>query len=98
MRLLILLNKLNKQIIFFEWCRSLRNCDSSVCQSIMHIGFSVSIVGEISSPHSKPGDLLIICSGSGETGSLKSLAEKAKQSGIDLALVTMKKVNDWSIS
>ena len=37
------------------------------------------------------GDLLIICSGSGETGSLKSLAEKAKQSGIDLALVTMKK-------
>ncbi|MDU7007799.1 MAG: SIS domain-containing protein, partial [Enterococcus faecalis] len=47
--------------------------------------------GEISSPHSKPGDLLIICSGSGETGSLKSLAEKAKQSGIDLALVTMKK-------
>ena len=58
---------------------------------LMHIGFSVSIVGEISSPHSKPGDLLIICSGSGETGSLKSLAEKAKQSGIDLALVTMKK-------
>lgn len=29
--------------------------------------------------------------GSGETGSLKSLAEKAKQSGVDLALVTMKK-------
>ena len=48
---------------------------------LMHIGFSVSIVGEISSPHSKPG----------ETDSLKSLAEKAKQSGIDLALVTMKK-------
>lgn len=58
---------------------------------LMHLGFSVSLVGEISSPHSKPGDLLIICSGSGETGSLKSLAEKAKQSGVDLALVTMKK-------
>lgn len=58
---------------------------------LMHLGFSVSIVGEISSPHSKEGDLLIICSGSGETGSLKSLAEKAKQSGVDLALVTMKK-------
>ena len=58
---------------------------------LMHLGFSVSIVGEISSPHSKAGDLLIICSGSGETGSLKSLAEKAKQSGVDLALVTMKK-------
>ena len=58
---------------------------------LMHLGFDVSIVGEISSPHSHSGDLLIICSGSGETGSLKSLAEKAKQSGVDLALVTMKK-------
>lgn len=58
---------------------------------LMHLGFSVSLVGEISSPHSKPGDLLIICSGSGETGSLKSLAEKAKQSGVELALITMKK-------
>lgn len=58
---------------------------------LMHLGFEVSIVGEISSPHSQPGDLLIICSGSGETGSLKSLAEKAKESGVDLALITMKK-------
>ena len=90
MRLLILLNKLNKQIIFFEWCRS-GIAIRAFANRLMHIGFSVSIVGEISSPHSKPGDLLIICSGSGETGSLKSLAEKAKQSGIDLALVTMKK-------
>lgn len=58
---------------------------------LMHLGFSVSVVGEISSPHSNPGDLLIICSGSGETGSLKSLAEKAKQSDVRIALVTMKK-------
>lgn len=58
---------------------------------LMHLGFSVSLVGEISSPHSQPGDLLIICSGSGETGSLKNLASKAKQSGVNIALVTMKK-------
>lgn len=57
---------------------------------LMHLGFSVSVVGEISSPHSKPGDLVIICSGSGETGSLVSLAEKANKSGVDVALVTMK--------
>ena len=57
---------------------------------LIHLGFSVSVIGEISSPHSKPGDLLIICSGSGETGSLKSLAEKAKQGGVSIALVTMK--------
>lgn len=58
---------------------------------LMHLGFSVSLVGEISSPHSQEGDLLIICSGSGETGSLKSLATKAKQSGVNIALITMKK-------
>lgn len=58
---------------------------------LMHVGLSVSIVGEISSPHSEPGDLLIICSGSGETGSLKNLAQKAKDSGVKIALVTMKK-------
>lgn len=57
---------------------------------LLHLGFSVSIVGEISSPHSKAGDLLIICSGSGETGSLKSLAQKAVDSNVDIGLITMK--------
>ena len=56
---------------------------------LMHLGFSVSMVGEINSPHSKQGDLLIISSGSGETGSLKSLAEKAKKNKVDIALVTL---------
>lgn len=58
---------------------------------LMHLGYDVSIVGEISSPHSQPGDLLVICSGSGETGSLKSLAQKAHDSGVKIALVTMVK-------
>lgn len=58
---------------------------------LMHLGFSVSMVGEISSPRARPGDLLIIGSGSGETGSLKSLAQKATESGVGVALVTMKK-------
>ena len=57
---------------------------------LMHLGIDVSIVGEISSPHSQIGDLLIICSGSGETGSLKSLAKKAVKSGVKVGLITMK--------
>lgn len=57
---------------------------------LLHLGFSVSVVGEISSPHTKPGDLLIIGSGSGETGSLKSLAKKAFENGVSIALITMK--------
>lgn len=62
----------------------------SFANRLMHLGFSVSVVGEISSPHSQPGDLLIICSGSGETESLKSLVQKAKDSDLEIALVTMK--------
>lgn len=57
---------------------------------LTHLGFSVSVIGEISSPHSMPGDLVIIGSGSGETGSLVSLAQKAVTCGVDVALVTMK--------
>ncbi|MEQ4675316.1 6-phospho-3-hexuloisomerase [Providencia vermicola] len=57
---------------------------------LLHLGFSVSVVGEISSPHTQAGDLVIIGSGSGETGSLVSLAQKAVDSGVSVALVTMK--------
>lgn len=57
---------------------------------LLHLGFSVSIVGEISSPHSQEADLVIICSGSGETGSLVSLAQKAAKSGVKIALVSMR--------
>lgn len=57
---------------------------------LMHLGFSVSLVGDICSPHSKEGDLLIICSGSGETDSLKTLVKKAKNNKVEIALVTMK--------
>ena len=39
----------------------------SFANRLLHLGFSVSVVGEISSPHTKPGDLVIIGSGSGET-------------------------------
>ncbi len=56
---------------------------------LMHLGYSVSVVGEISSPHSAEGDLVIIASGSGETDSLLSIAKKSKLSGVRIALVTM---------
>lgn len=55
---------------------------------LLHLGFSVSVVGEISAPHSKPGDLLIICSGSGETSYLKVLLDKAKKNEVNVALIT----------
>ena len=56
---------------------------------LMHLGLSVSAVGEITNPHTKEGDLLIIGSGSGETESLVAMANKAKKNGVSIALITM---------
>jgi len=56
---------------------------------LLHLGLSVNLVGEISCPRTKKGDLLIIGSGSGTTTSLVSLAKKAKKNGVTIALLTM---------
>lgn len=55
---------------------------------LMHLGRPVHMVGEATSPGAKPGDMLLIGSGSGETGSLVSMAAKAKELGVDVLLVT----------
>jgi 6-phospho-3-hexuloisomerase len=56
---------------------------------LLHLGFSVSVVGDITSPHTQEDDLLIVGSGSGETESLVALATKAKKNRVRIALVTM---------
>ena len=58
---------------------------------LLHLGLSVNLVGEISCPRTKKGDLLIIGSGSGTTPSLVALAKKAKNNNVTLALLTMDK-------
>ncbi|MGN1398095.1 MAG: 6-phospho-3-hexuloisomerase [Streptococcus gallolyticus] len=55
---------------------------------LMHLGLSVSVVGDINSPHTQPNDLVIIGSGSGETDSLVSLIKKANTLSLDSALIT----------
>lgn len=55
---------------------------------LMHMGFTSYVVGETITPAIEPGDLLIIASGSGQTGSLCVMAEKCKKIGADLALIT----------
>ncbi|WP_158782834.1 6-phospho-3-hexuloisomerase [Pantoea sp. BAV 3049] len=81
----------NAQRIFLQGAGRSGIAIRAFANRLLHLGFSVSVVGEISSPHSRPGDLLIIGSGSGETSSLKSLAQKAVESGVDVALITLKK-------
>ena len=55
----------------------------------MHLGLSASLVGDMTSPHTAPGDLLIVGSGSGHTESLVALGKKAQANGVSVALVTM---------
>lgn len=56
---------------------------------LMHMGYKAFVVGETVTPAAEAGDLLIIGSGSGETGSLISMAEKSKKLGVSVALITI---------
>lgn len=56
---------------------------------LMHLGFTVYVVGETTTPAIGAGDLLLICSGSGETSGLKTVAEKAKRYGANCAAMTI---------
>lgn len=56
---------------------------------LLHLGYNVSFVGEPTTPPIKKDDLLIICSGSGETGSLVSIAKKASEKGAKIGLLSI---------
>ena len=56
---------------------------------LMHFGFKAYVVGDTVTPAITPEDFLIIGSGSGETGTLKILANKAKIIGTKIGLITL---------
>ncbi len=55
---------------------------------LMHLGLSVHVVGETTTPGIREGDLLLIGSGSGQTASLVQHACSAKASKAQVALIT----------
>jgi 6-phospho-3-hexuloisomerase len=55
---------------------------------LMHLGFTTYVAGETVTPNMQAGDLLILGSGSGETGTLQVLAQKARKLGVPIALAT----------
>ncbi len=55
---------------------------------LMHLGFEAFVVGEINTPRLRSGDLMLIASFSGETGTSVHLARKAIEAGATLALIT----------
>lgn len=56
---------------------------------LMHLGYQVWFVGEPTTPSIQQGDLLIIGSGSGETASLVTMAQKAHKQGTEIATLTI---------
>lgn len=56
---------------------------------LMHMGINVYVLGEVVTPGLQPGDLLIVASGSGETGAQVVVSKKAKQLGGKLGLITI---------
>ena len=57
---------------------------------LSQIGIPTYVVSDIGicQPAAHPGDLFVICSNSGTTRTMVTLAEKAKELGIDIALIS----------
>ena len=55
---------------------------------LMHLGLHVHVVDDVTTPAIGSGDLLLIGSSSGRTGSLLTYIETVQQAGASLALIT----------
>ncbi len=55
---------------------------------LMHIGYTVYVIGETITPSIAPGDVLVAVSGSGTTGSVVEPATKAANNGVAVIGVT----------
>jgi len=55
---------------------------------LLHLGFDVYVVGETITPALKPGDTLVVFSGSGETHSIASICETVRGLGGYVCLIT----------
>lgn len=55
---------------------------------LMHLGCQDFVVGETITPSIQANDLLIDCSGSGATGNVLSIAEKAQEIGARIVSIT----------
>lgn len=63
----------------------------SFAMRLMHLGLLAFVVGETVTPAMKPGDIIIVFSGSGATKTVADISETAKEIGGRICLVTAKK-------
>ncbi len=57
---------------------------------LVHTGCTAYLVGDVTTPAIGKEDLLVVCSGSGETSSMKIYAESASKAGAKILLFTTK--------
>ncbi|MBE6126283.1 MAG: 6-phospho-3-hexuloisomerase [Erysipelotrichaceae bacterium] len=62
---------------------------SGFAMRLMHMGKKSYVVGETCTPNITKDGVLVICSGSGETKSMVNHAQKAKEVGARVALITI---------
>lgn len=55
---------------------------------LMHLGLTVSVVGEVTAPAIGPKDVLLVASGSGTTAGILRAAENAKRAGARVIAIT----------
>ncbi|WP_067477645.1 6-phospho-3-hexuloisomerase [Actinomadura hibisca] len=61
---------------------------SALAMRLVHLGFDAHVVGESTTPALARGDLLVACSGSGDTATVLSIADVARATGGRVAAVT----------
>lgn len=55
---------------------------------LMHLGLTVHVAGDTTTPAIRPGDLLVVASGSGSTASVVKAAQTATKVGAKVAVIT----------
>ena len=76
------------ETIFLAGAGRSRLSISGFAMRLMHLGKKAWLIGEVSTPAIKEGDLLVIGSGAGETNGLILMAQKAKRIGAKILLIT----------
>ncbi|CAG1012279.1 6-phospho-3-hexuloisomerase [Anaerolineales bacterium] len=63
-------------------------CMKAFGMRLMHMGKTVHVIGETTTPAITAGDLLVVGSGSGQTSSLLAMARHAQKRGVKILLFT----------
>jgi len=78
----------NARSIFVFGAGRVGMMSQSFAMRLSQLGLKSVWVGDVTMPPIGPGDLLIVCSGSGETATVRVVAELAVKRGADVATIT----------